>query len=972
MNPDVEVKCAHCLLRHGDKFLVLHHEKHGVTDVGGKLEGGEDADACIQREIREEICGGDEIKLEALLSVGEWGQEHYIAACKSVFRILSCGERPEIDIGHEAAHKKYEWVTLSWLLRNRLGKADATVPKFNYRLRLALKLVPAPRPVHAAGPSQRPLAEGGMRLEPSLPGRVIALQERFNEERRDVFVALAIPLREDPAENRRAHDCVSAMRYMQDGVYTDMGMGRLQCGGGEDSPTGPLQCRMKNVVKGTICAGVYHDLDITNAQPTLLLQALQHHKLPHGAMQTFVRDRDTVPSGVFPVLMRATGKGKDALKGLVFKALYGGRPETWCREHGVDIAKIAEFVALTANMKTELAPLLDLHPGYRAEAERRQAADPGRWPNVDGCALSLLAQTCEKHCLLAMYDALTDLGYEVGALVHDGLHVKSTQSARQCGKLAPADVERVQQRVRESTGFAVALAIKTFRVHPRVAAAHVMLDQVDGGEFVLRQGVSKDWVVDGGSQFYRQAGTHCWYTNSDRATKDRIRCDLLNRVHECDVLLRKADGGLQAQTKDIRPASDLREYVYNNPDRRPGFRARLWDSNIGKLCYSNGWYEFATGVFHAWGAEGTPETLVVIDRPFPAEKLMLLRALRERGLLDGGSGQRSAAESGLLAELRDLQARITEQIFCGQSEMANCFYQMLSRAMAGMQQDKVWGMALGERNCGKGVLMQLMEAAFGPYVESGLPASKLLKTCVDADPIKAQAWMIPAEKRRLVFTSELDVDSEGKTRLDGTMIKKFASGGDAHQARNNYCDAHCFKIQATLVLLANDTPPVEPSDAKKTGVFFQFPSEFLQAGDPRLGKRQKTGKGHSRYHTADDEIKTYCRQHLVDAWTLTILYLQWRPHKVAVPAEMEDETREFREEASEEATFMALFAFGAHGCFVSVDNINGCKRKAGLTCSPFRYKRWLQKRGCTKRKVEGKWVWDGMEVAERVAEAGVI
>ena len=42
-----------------------------------------------------------------------------------MWRVLSCSERPEIDIGHEAAHKKYEWVTLSWLLlhlsASRLG-----------------------------------------------------------------------------------------------------------------------------------------------------------------------------------------------------------------------------------------------------------------------------------------------------------------------------------------------------------------------------------------------------------------------------------------------------------------------------------------------------------------------------------------------------------------------------------------------------------------------------------------------------------------------------------------------------------------------------------------------------------------------------------------------------------------------------------------------------------------------------------
>ena len=48
--------------------------------------------------------------------------------------------------------------------------------------------------------------------------------------------------------------------------------------------------------------------------------------------------------------------------------------------------------------------------------------------NIDGCALSLLFQTCEKHIILACYDFWQKTrGYEPGALVHDGMHIKSDE-----------------------------------------------------------------------------------------------------------------------------------------------------------------------------------------------------------------------------------------------------------------------------------------------------------------------------------------------------------------------------------------------------------------------------------------------------------------------------------------------------------------------------------------------------------------
>ena len=80
--------------------------------------------------------------------------------------------------------------------------------------------------------------------------------------------------------------------------------------------------------------------------------------------------------------------------------------------------------------------------------------------------------------------------------------------------------------------------------------------------------------------------------------------------------------------------------------------------------------------------------------------------------------------------------------------------------------------------------------------------------------MKSYSWMIDYEFRRLAFTNEITMSADGSVKVNGNMIKKFGSGGDDIEARQNYKDEISFKLQATLLLLANDLPAIEPADAK--------------------------------------------------------------------------------------------------------------------------------------------------------------
>jgi phage/plasmid-associated DNA primase len=147
---------------------------------------------------------------------------------------------------------------------------------------------------------------------------------------------------------------------------------------------------------------------------------------------------------------------------------------------------------------------------------------------------------------------------------------------------------------------------------------------------------------------------------------------------------------------------------------------------------------------------------------------------------------------------------------------------------------KQWMAAIGERNSGKGFLLQLMVAAFGSYVKS-CNSENFLYTGPTKDPAKQQSWMLDFEFSRLCYSNEITIDPQGEAKLDGNQIKRFSSGGDELCARKNFKVETYFRTQAHQLICCNDLCSIEPSDAKHQGITFDMPSCFVDKGDPRLG-----------------------------------------------------------------------------------------------------------------------------------------
>jgi hypothetical protein len=211
-------------------------------------------------------------------------------------------------------------------------------------------------------------------------------------------------------------------------AYTNNDLGRLEARmtSLKKNEVCATQMNLWNVMKAVGCKDIYTDVDIQNCHPTLLQQLFEHEGCDSTYLSMYVQDRDK--------LMTQMGVTKHAIKEMMFGLIYGSgdfNEKAWLREH-----KIKQLPPLFGSMRDEVqrntAKVLEKYNEFRQLAKKRN--QPGYW-NLDGSALSYLAQQMEKTCLLAMFDYITDQGYTVGALIHDGMHVEGkipTEVLSQC------------------------------------------------------------------------------------------------------------------------------------------------------------------------------------------------------------------------------------------------------------------------------------------------------------------------------------------------------------------------------------------------------------------------------------------------------------------------------------------------------------------------------------------------------------
>jgi hypothetical protein len=322
--------------------------------------------------------------------------------------------------------------------------------------------------------------------------------------------------------------------------------------------------------------------------------------------------------------------------------------------------------------------------------------------------------------------------------------------------------------------------------------------------------------------------------------RDYVLCSNIYRTNDKNAII--------PYSQNISNAKNIVEViigiVVNKNDE--SFYEKFITTTKTKLCFNNGVLNMKTKQFTLWEnitKQDEVFTTFVITRDY--------NPVRNEKIID------------------TIKTTIFEKTFGEDSTRALNFY---SRAMAGHVEDKVWGLFIGSRNCGKGILETLFKQTFQNYIKTINAEVFLCERLTDGDSAKKLSWLMDLEFARLTFTQECKFDNTNKNvKIDGNKIKKFASGGDTINARKNYKDEREFKIQSAISFNGNDLPPISPIDAMETCTTFSSTKQFKTP--EQIQDRINNGATEleiSMYEVADPELKNKCASVL---WSDAFIHL---------------------------------------------------------------------------------------------------
>jgi hypothetical protein len=345
-------------------------------------------------------------------------------------------------------------------------------------------------------------------------------------------------------------------------------------------------------------------------------------------------------------------------------------------------------------------------------------------------------------------------------------------------------------------------------------------------------------------------------------------------------------GKYQDFAKNLKSAKNVTECVLikcltNEGVIDDSFLLKLHTSTVGKVVFNNGVLDFPTKHFYPYTTEKEEE------QAFLQNIYSCIKINRDYNPIKNEKAY------------QDISKNIFTNIFDDQKDK---MLQFLSRAFAGYFVDKDWAMFRGNRNCGKGVLNELLKATFGEYTKT-IPSEYFMceRMTSGGDQAKKNSWLLDLQFTRLAVTQEINYDKADKgVKLNGIVIKGFTSGGDPKYARKNFQDEVEFYIDCKLLMCGNDFPVCNPQDTTETLIEFSSYKQFKQEKwivEREATLKEQVANGADEnilkeleiYCKADDQIKLKCNMiEWCDA-LIHILLDNFSKEKVEIPQKDSEE-----------------------------------------------------------------------------------
>jgi hypothetical protein len=530
--------------------------------------------------------------------------------------------------------------------------------------------------------------------------------------------------------------------------YPDNAIGKLKYGRLVAKSKGSLE-RIKKLFRNSLCASLYFDIDMVNAQPTLLVQLAKKYGVTMKYLTRYTENREEV----LAEMMSYFNITRDEAKEWIIKCIFG--------------AKIPKLKALRDELEQLADVLSEKYPVLFSIVKELKEE------NYLGAFLAYIAQTEECKCLLAMNEYLESQGRVVGVLCYDGCMVLKLEGENEFPEKLLRDCENY---INSKTGYAIKLVTKPMEIAPQFMNGPTKFykEEIDDKymteKFIKMMGPRIKNDEKKGIIIYDEK-TGLWKDNDKDYIKHIIsNSNLVEHVLDGCVnysgYLQKQDIILKELTCFIKPENFVEPSIIKS---------------IGKILFSDGIYDMVTKSF-------TPSFDPSI---YFVGSLNISFPTRNKDIED--------KVNKLLFE---------DPFFDSEKDVGIYLKKLIARGIGGCYNDKTIVIAVGSSDSGKSKLFGILQDIFGKIVGTfNMNAFRYQKNS-SQDEAKKNSWIIPIYDKRCAFgseTSKLGI-------YDSNILKIIVSGGDRIIVRSNFIDEYTIYNLATLFLACNDIPVFYPID----------------------------------------------------------------------------------------------------------------------------------------------------------------
>lgn len=567
-------------------------------------------------------------------------------------------------------------------------------------------------------------------------------------------------------------------------------LGRLYAKGGSGIQGFPFDIRNPLIEK------FYWDCDMENCHYNLLAKLGEDWGVKTNSIQYYIQNRDVELAKVSSI----RGIAKTAF----LKVAYGGNIKLYNEHYKDEGIECDGDVSLLKKIEVEMKTIVDLcwakHDRFHKLVAKK--------PNPKFSLFSLILQTEERKCLLAMDAYARTQDRSIDIFIHDGGEVRKLKDEKEC----PEELLRgFETAILETTGYVMKVVSKPFKHNfnkpvERLLDGSVLVNNKYGAEVFARL-CGNNIILDAGRVWVFDTGL--W--SCDEAHIHRVIASQKEKL----VFKQQQPLGIKVfdYSGDVKNIRNLMVMLPDVLPRRDGYFKERVHTDIGKLLFPNGIYDFKAKTF----TESFDPAIVFtgrMPRPFPVRNQAIVDEVRKISFTDAFDSK----------------------------EVADTLLHSLMRAFIGDTLWKKFIIATGWGNSGKGMLATLIKCCMGVLC-SDFNGNCLLYKSSQGESARENGWMIANVKSRIAIGSEVMMKEDKPSSIDGNLIKSISSGVDEIKMRGVYQADAGFVNKATFFMFAQDIPSITPAEKTILDRLVSVEWSYSYVSNPTLPYEKKADFG---------------------------------------------------------------------------------------------------------------------------------